>query len=123
MFDWIVDKKYERKDLRLGLLEGVLASTNILPIALHLGFHEDTAFLNTQMIAVIHRSLLMVASRAMDKMRFSRSRIGANRRHGIDKVLGGVCGYLGELSPFWSCATGSSPFGHKIFLRRFNVKS
>jgi hypothetical protein len=63
---------------------------------------------------LIHRSLLMVASRAMDKMRFSRSRIGANRRHGIDKVLGGVCGYLGELSPFWSCATGLSPFGHKI---------
>ena len=55
---------------------------------------------------LIHRSLPMVASRAMDEMRFSRSRIGANRRHGIDKVLGGVCGYLGELSPFWSCATG-----------------
>jgi hypothetical protein len=25
-----------------------------------------------------------------------------------NKVLGGVCGYLGELSPFWSCATGLS---------------
>ncbi len=56
----------------------------------------------------------MVASRAMDKMRFSRSRIGANKRHEIDKVLGGVCGYLGELSPFRSCATGLSRSGHKI---------
>ena len=67
---------------------------------------------------LIHRSLPMVASRAMDEMRFSRSRIGTNRRHGIDKVLGGVCGYLGELSPFWSCRTGLSPSGHKIVWRR-----
>eukprot|EP01043_Picozoa_sp_COSAG02_P003899 COSAG02_NODE_98_length_37150_cov_39.614207_28_plen_159_part_00 len=51
----------------------------------------------------------MVASRAMDKMRFFRSQIGANRRHGIDKVLGGACGYLGGLSPFWSWSTTGSP--------------
>ncbi len=30
----------------------------------------------------------------------------------------GVCGYLGELSPFWSCATGLSPSGHKIRIHR-----
>jgi hypothetical protein len=27
-----------------------------------------------------------------------------------------VCGYLGELSPFWSCATGLSPSCQKFYL-------
>jgi hypothetical protein len=51
---------------------------------------------------------------------FATLSVGALRcdfpAHGLERtdaaeyrVLGGVCGYLGELSPFWSCLTGLSP--------------